>query len=222
MPASAPSLLHRRGRAGRAAVHSRLRHECGGQGKRVSRTTSARRCLRAPDRRSGQSDRRSALCGVPPSAPCCRSASTRATSMALACELLGGALSGGGTWHYEESKQQRVLNGCWRSSSIPRASAPLRLRARSAAVPRLVAPRPARAGFDKVRIAGDPEREMRRKRERMASRWTGNTGRNPGRRRKAEARTRNRAAARRGPMTRRDATLAWIRVWGAPPVWRLR
>src|SRR5882762_1021761 len=31
--------------------------------------------------------------------------------MALACELLGGALSGGGTWHYEESKQQRVLNG---------------------------------------------------------------------------------------------------------------
>src|SRR5438093_58595 len=29
--------------------------------------------------------------------------------MALACELLGGALSGGGTWHYEESKQQRVL-----------------------------------------------------------------------------------------------------------------
>src|SRR6185436_17004182 len=31
--------------------------------------------------------------------------------MALACELLGGALAGGGTWHYEESSKQRVLNG---------------------------------------------------------------------------------------------------------------
>src|SRR5439155_2665808 len=39
-------------------------------------------------------------------------------------------------------------------------------------------------------------------------------GGNPGRRRQAEARTRDRAAARRRPMTRRDATLGWIRVWG--------
>ena len=31
--------------------------------------------------------------------------------MAMACELLGGALTGGGTWHYDESQQQRVLNG---------------------------------------------------------------------------------------------------------------
>src|SRR5204862_41280 len=39
-------------------------------------------------------------------------------------------------------------------------------------------------------------------------------GGNPGRRRQAEARTRDRAAARRRPMTRRDASLGWIRVWG--------
>src|SRR5207302_9219520 len=38
-------------------------------------------------------------------------------------------------------------------------------------------------------------------------------GGNPGRRPQAEARTRNRAAARRGPMIRGGATLAWIRVW---------
>src|SRR5690606_14702145 len=31
--------------------------------------------------------------------------------LALACELLGGALTGGGTWHYAKSGQQRVLNG---------------------------------------------------------------------------------------------------------------
>ena len=31
--------------------------------------------------------------------------------LAVACELLGGALTGGGTWHYDESKKQRVLNG---------------------------------------------------------------------------------------------------------------
>src|SRR2546429_6205215 len=31
--------------------------------------------------------------------------------MAIACELLGGALTGGGTWHYEESTKQRVMNG---------------------------------------------------------------------------------------------------------------
>src|SRR5688572_15458959 len=31
--------------------------------------------------------------------------------VALACELLGGALSGGGTWHYGESSKQRVLHG---------------------------------------------------------------------------------------------------------------
>jgi uncharacterized oxidoreductase len=86
--------------------------------------------------------------------------------MALACELLGGALSGGGTWHYEESKQQRVLNGM-----LAIVIDPVRLgtahsfeREARLFLDWLHKGRPA-PGFDKVRIAGDPEREMRRKRE---------------------------------------------------------
>src|SRR5688500_8154870 len=35
----------------------------------------------------------------------------KGSGMALACELLGGALTGGGTWHYGESTKQRVMNG---------------------------------------------------------------------------------------------------------------
>ncbi|HEX6317979.1 MAG TPA: malate/lactate/ureidoglycolate dehydrogenase [Burkholderiales bacterium] len=86
--------------------------------------------------------------------------------VALACELLGGALSGGGTWHYEESSKQRVLNGMLaividpaRLGTGPRFAGESRqfldwLR-KSAVGP----------GFDKVRIAGEPERETRARRE---------------------------------------------------------
>jgi uncharacterized oxidoreductase len=86
--------------------------------------------------------------------------------MALACELLGGALSGGGTWHYEESKQQRVLNGMLAIVINPArlGTAPAFEREARLFLEWLHQGRPA-PGFDKVRIAGDPEREMRRKRE---------------------------------------------------------
>ncbi len=84
----------------------------------------------------------------------------------LACELLGGALSGGGTWHYEESKQQRVLNGMLAIVIDPArlGTAPAFEREARLFLDWLHQGRPA-PGFDKVRIAGDPEREMRRKRE---------------------------------------------------------
>jgi uncharacterized oxidoreductase len=86
--------------------------------------------------------------------------------VALACELLGGALSGGGTWHYEESSKQRVLNGMLAIVIDPArlgTAAPFAGESRqfldwlrkSAVGP----------GFDKVRIAGEPEREMRARRE---------------------------------------------------------
>src|SRR5258708_3261656 len=86
--------------------------------------------------------------------------------MALACELLGGALSGGGTWHYEESKQQRVLNGMLVIVIDPARLGTAHTFEREARLflDWLHQGRPA-PGFDKVRIAGDPEREMRRKRE---------------------------------------------------------
>jgi uncharacterized oxidoreductase len=86
--------------------------------------------------------------------------------IALACELLGGALSGGGTWHYDESSKQRVLNGMLaividptQLGTGPQFAAESRqflewLR-RSAVAP----------SFDKVRIAGEPERETRARRE---------------------------------------------------------
>jgi uncharacterized oxidoreductase len=87
--------------------------------------------------------------------------------MAVACELLGGALTGGGTWHYEESTRQRVMNGMLAividAKRLGTASAFERetrlfldwLR-KSRTAP----------GFDRVRIAGEPEREMRAKRSR--------------------------------------------------------
>jgi uncharacterized oxidoreductase len=87
--------------------------------------------------------------------------------MALACELLGGALSGGGTWHYEESSKQRVLNGMLTVLIDPRRLGTADAFAREA---RLFLDwlRKGRAapGVDKVRVAGEPERELRAKRER--------------------------------------------------------
>ena len=87
--------------------------------------------------------------------------------MALACELLGGALSGGGTWHYEESSKQRVLNGMLAIVIDPNKLGTADAFAREARqfLDWLRKGRPA-PGVDKVRIAGEPERELRAKRER--------------------------------------------------------
>jgi uncharacterized oxidoreductase len=87
--------------------------------------------------------------------------------MALACELLGGALTGGGTWHYEESTKQRVMNGMLAIVIDPKR---LGTAAAFEHETRLFLDwlRKSRAapGFDRVRIAGEPEREMRAKRTR--------------------------------------------------------
>jgi uncharacterized oxidoreductase len=87
--------------------------------------------------------------------------------LAVACELLGGALTGGGTWHYDESKKQRVLNGM-----LTIVIDPARLGTAGAFhsetrqfVEWLRKGRPA-PGADRVRLAGEPERETRAKRER--------------------------------------------------------
>jgi uncharacterized oxidoreductase len=87
--------------------------------------------------------------------------------MAIACELLGGAFSGGGTWHYEESSKQRVMNGMLAividAKRLGTASA-FEREARLF-LDWLRKSRPA-PGFDRVRLAGEPEREMRAKRGR--------------------------------------------------------
>jgi uncharacterized oxidoreductase len=87
--------------------------------------------------------------------------------MAIACELLGGALTGGGTWHYEESSKQRVMNGMLAIVIDPKrlGTAPAFEREARLFLDWLRKSRAA-PGFDKVRIAGEPEREMRAKRVR--------------------------------------------------------
>ena len=87
--------------------------------------------------------------------------------MAIACELLGGALSGGGTWHHEESSKQRVMNGMVAIVIDPQRLGTAAAFEREAHLflEWLRKARPA-PGFDRVRLAGEPEREMRAKRTR--------------------------------------------------------
>lgn len=87
--------------------------------------------------------------------------------MAIACELLGGALTGGGTWHHPESDHQRVLNGMLAVVLDPQRLGTAEHFQREARqfLDWLRKSRPA-PGFDRVRIAGEPEREKRARRER--------------------------------------------------------
>ena len=88
--------------------------------------------------------------------------------VALACELLGGALSGGGTWHYEESSKQRVLNGMLAIVIDPaRLGTGPQLAGESRQFLDWLRKSAVGPGFDKVRIAGEPEREMRARREKQ-------------------------------------------------------
>ena len=87
--------------------------------------------------------------------------------LAVACELLGGALSGGGTWHYEESKKQRVLNGMLAVLIDPaRLGTEGAFQSESRQFLDWLRKGRTAPGADKVRVAGEPERETRAKRER--------------------------------------------------------
>ncbi len=88
--------------------------------------------------------------------------------LSLACELLGGALSGGGTEHQGgDRSKKRVWNG-----RLAIVIDPARIEKNglfgSETTEFLASLRksPPAPGFDKVRIAGEPERETRAKRER--------------------------------------------------------
>ncbi len=86
--------------------------------------------------------------------------------MAVACELLGGALTGGGTWHHEQPKTQRVLNGMLTIVVDPeRLGTADVFSAETREFLAWVRKSPPAPGFDRVRIAGEPERETRAKRE---------------------------------------------------------
>jgi len=87
--------------------------------------------------------------------------------LAVACELLGGALTGGGTWHQRETGQRRVWNSMLTVLLDAQRLGTAEAFAREAlAFVDWLRRSPAAPGFDRVRIAGEPEREARVRRER--------------------------------------------------------
>jgi uncharacterized oxidoreductase len=87
--------------------------------------------------------------------------------MAIACELLGGALTGSGTWHRPGDTARSVINGM-----LAILIDPQKLGTRDAFDAEALAfvdwlkQSPPAPGSDRVRLAGEPEREARVKRER--------------------------------------------------------
>jgi len=87
--------------------------------------------------------------------------------LAVVCELLGGALSGGGTWHTADRSKKRVLNGMLSILIDPQRLGTADAFEREArAFIDWVKQSPPAPGADRVRIAGDPERETRAHRAR--------------------------------------------------------
>lgn len=87
--------------------------------------------------------------------------------LAVACELLGGALTGGGTWHRPADGRRSVFNGM-----LAVLIDPAKLGTRSGFEQEATAfvdwlrEAPVGVGFDAVQIAGEPERRARVQRER--------------------------------------------------------
>ncbi len=87
--------------------------------------------------------------------------------MAVACELLGGALTGGGTWHRPADHARAVVNGMLTVLIDPaRLGTQAAFEQEAAAFVDWLRQSPAGEGSDGVRIAGEPEREARAQRAR--------------------------------------------------------
>ena len=87
--------------------------------------------------------------------------------LAVACELLGGALTGGGTWHRPADAQRAVLNSMLTILIDPvRLGTQASFEAEARAFVDWLRQSPPASGFDSVQIAGEPERALRRQRER--------------------------------------------------------
>jgi uncharacterized oxidoreductase len=82
--------------------------------------------------------------------------------LAMACELLGGALTGGGTWHSPNAEGRSIIN-----SMLTILIDPARLGTQAAfdteasAFVDWLRQSPPADGFDRVQMAGEPERAMR-------------------------------------------------------------
>lgn len=87
--------------------------------------------------------------------------------MAVACELLGGALTGGGTWHRPGDSGRAVINGMLTVLIDPaRLGTQARFAQEATAFVDWLRQSPPGAGFEQVQIAGEPERCARAERER--------------------------------------------------------
>ena len=85
--------------------------------------------------------------------------------LAVACELLGGALSGGGTWHKPAEKTSAVLNGMLTVLVDPRKLGTAdSFAAESRAFIDWLRQSPAGPGSAGVQLAGEPERACRAER----------------------------------------------------------
>jgi uncharacterized oxidoreductase len=89
----------------------------------------------------------------------------KGSGLALACELLGGALTGGGTQHMPDQGKMRVMNGMLSILIDPKALGTAQYLAEQAEaiIAWEKASAPA-AGVERVLIAGDPERARRKER----------------------------------------------------------
>lgn len=87
--------------------------------------------------------------------------------MAVACELLGGALTGGGTWHRPADTARSVFNGMLTVLIDPaKLGTQASFEAEANGFVDWLRQSPPGAGFDVVQIAGEPERRARAARER--------------------------------------------------------
>jgi uncharacterized oxidoreductase len=85
--------------------------------------------------------------------------------LAVVCELLGGALAGGLCQHTHDTSKRRVVNGMLMVLIDPAAFGDTAAFEREALTfIDWVKASPPRAGFDRVRVAGEPERESRARR----------------------------------------------------------
>ena len=87
--------------------------------------------------------------------------------MAVACELLGGALTGGGTWHRPTTTASGILNGMLTILIDPaKLGTQAHFEQEARAFVDWLRLSPPGTGFDAVQIAGEPERAARAVRSR--------------------------------------------------------
>jgi uncharacterized oxidoreductase len=86
--------------------------------------------------------------------------------MAIACELLGGALTGSGTWHRPADNKRAVINGMFNIVVDPKKLGTQEAFTREAlAFVEWLKQSPPGEGSEGVMLAGEPERKARQARE---------------------------------------------------------